>query len=532
MLGTPFILEKEFGPKMPINNGQFMSIFKGNGDLNLLPKGKNFFKRDVNGKIESLQLASLSINGSVSLNNLNIDYEIRLVNCDFNGNFILSKFNSSKIFMFSFCNISNNLEISNSKIDEFFLGDLNLNGGFAINQKSNFKLIHFQGFNLLNSGFLNNFYAEKFIIRRATLKHFKIFGYNSIIDELEIGYVYAEDMDIENSVINKILFTSTFRDNSKLLLNNNRINQLEFGNFVNKAHIEFINVEIGDFARDNSEILLKNVIDKNTLKEIEKIIIDKTSVENLLNKKVQELSYKDLKNIGGWEFQRKFYHKNAPEIISSLKIIKSDLGNIYFKNFNFENFKSVVIDDSELNLINLFNSYLPLKNIKGNPIALYETFNEMYNIATKKNNIRDRVEYYKASQHFLLKSSLNRKWYFRIPSIISSFTSKFYSNFGTRWTQSCMVTFLFGLLFFSLMMLSTNYDFDFKIRSSSWKNFKDLSAFFIQYLNPFHNIEFLDSYIYNISSSTKFVLFDFLGRIFISIGIFETIRSFRKYVRK
>jgi len=46
-----------------------------------------------------------------------------------------------------------------------------------------------------------------------------------------------------------------------------------------------------------------------------------------------------------------------------------------------------------------------------------------------------------------------------------------------------------------------------------------------------HRIDFMDKTGYEYSTDIFFVVLDFFGRIFISIGIFEIVLSFRKFVR-
>ena len=49
-----------------------------------------------------------------------------------------------------------------------------------------------------------------------------------------------------------------------------------------------------------------------------------------------------------------------------------------------------------------------------------------------------------------------------------------------------------------------------------------------EFINPTHKIDFIDDLKNEIGDWTRFL--DFFGRIIVGIGIYETIKSFRKYV--
>lgn len=77
------------------------------------------------------------------------------------------------------------------------------------------------------------------------------------------------------------------------------------------------------------------------------------------------------------------------------------------------------------------------------------------------------------------------------------------------------------------MLLMSNYDL-----AWSTDGFRENIANYIKFINPTHKLNFMDTEFYKYSDNDWFVIFDLLGRIFVGIGIFETIRSFRKYSRK
>ena len=278
----------------------------------------------------------------------------------------------------------------------------------------------------------------------------------------------------------------------------------------------------------------------NKLSEHQKEVLDRQPVKIDLQTPLRYFFIQvygvDMKYVNEFkEIQEELLLKNVDDSESSLlEINKATLGNCELKNVELDKFQVVKIIDTDLSTLKFFNSRFTVKSITGikdSYQALYETFNDLYTVVKNQNNKRDQIEYYKASQESLLRSYLtkeNRRK--KIPSIISLLTAKWYSNFGTRWTQAFLVTPLIAFLFFSLMMLCSNYDLEFSAKG--WANFQNLSVYYIQYLNPVHKFNFMDKIGgFTFSQNFPFVLLDFLGRIFVSIGIYEVIRSFRKYVR-
>jgi hypothetical protein len=57
-----------------------------------------------------------------------------------------------------------------------------------------------------------------------------------------------------------------------------------------------------------------------------------------------------------------------------------------------------------------------------------------------------------------------------------------------------------------------------------YAKFNDLK-YFLEFLNPTHKFD----YIQEDGLTTRFYLFDFIGRIFVGYGIYQFIQAFRKY---
>jgi len=357
--------------------------------------------------------------------------------------------------------------------------------------------------------------------------------YQTLIDFLELDGLKSSQINLTSgAVINKILIRRELDSSSTLNVDGIHINKLEFNEFINKGSVIFVNniVEEGRLKTHNKKII--DILSEEQIYQIgDRAQIEDGYYDKIKEKTISELNGSDYNNLGGSKIYAHL-HKLLYEIDSTdqsiIKIVKSDMGETYFKNFPFSNFESIEIVDSELNNTRYFNSFIPIHKVKGTPLSLYEVFNDLHNISLKRNNKRESVEYYKGAQKNILRFSLH-KWYKKIPSILSLGTSYVFSNYGTRWLQALGLTLLFGVIIFSSMMLFSHYDFDWTFTSKSVDNFVALISYYFQYLNPTHRVNFMDSQFTDLSQNNWFVGLDFCGRILISIGIFETVKSFRKY---
>lgn len=411
---------------------------------------------------------------------------------------------------------------------------------------------------------------EDFVLGRGVYQNVKIERVN--VNTMLLSGVY-ESLSINNCLLNKTIigennkftFVKEFLLNVGSEISNIQVSDIQFntltltGNCVEKNVIEIRNIKLHklmfDGFRNNGRLTLSHIFVEsfekklsdvkvqdyyNKLSEHQREVLDrqpvKINLNDLLHYFFVQVYGTDMKYVDEFmEIQEELLLKNADDSEGSLlEINKATLGNCELKNVELDKFKVVKIIDTDLSTLKFFNSRFAVKSVKGTKDsyqALYETFNDLYTVVKNQNNKRDQIEYYKASQENLLHSYLTKenRWK-KIPSIISLFIAKWYSNFGTRWTQAFFVTPLIAFLFFLPMMLCSNYDVDFSAKG--WTNFQSLSVYYIQYLNPVHKLNFMDKaggFIF--SQSFPFVLLDFLGRIFVSIGIYEVIRSFRKYVR-
>jgi len=365
-------------------------------------------------------------------------------------------------------------------------------------------------------------------------KYIGVYNDGTFVNSLSFSNVLEDStISIHNVAINRLFFSGRYYEKNTIDIENVKINTIRFNSFRNMGSLVFNNITVNKTNQKISNMTiseffrLKNISEqqKSIFQSYTPIVIDEslplyklhlTLDDPYLNEKQQLLL------------------TNENEIQNSLfEMDKVTLGDFEMKNVEMEKFMKISIINTDLSTIKLFNSSFPYKKVKGNNKALYEVFNDLYTVSIKQNNKRDQIEYYKASKSALFRSLFNRNWYRNIPSIISLGLSFIYSNFGTRWTQAFfLMTPVFGALFFCLMLLDSKYCFDFS--SNGFVHFRQLLVYYVRFLNPTHSLEFMDSIFinYKFSENLFFVIFDTFGRIFVGIGLFETVQSFRNYVRK
>lgn len=116
---------------------------------------------------------------------------------------------------------------------------------------------------------------------------------------------------------------------------------------------------------------------------------------------------------------------------------------------------------------------------------------------------------------------------FQLGNTIILFFSYVSNNYGRSWFRGVLFTMGFGWLFFYLLLITSN-SYEPALNLLSWEEMtnKDLGKLYLTFLTPTHKPDFFDG---KIDETLCTYLFDFLGRIFIAYGIYQTVQAFRKY---
>jgi len=214
---------------------------------------------------------------------------------------------------------------------------------------------------------------------------------------------------------------------------------------------------------------------------------------------------------------------------TQFRIDNSSPGILELKSLLFEQYQ-IEIKNSDLSSVKLLHSRIPDVMAEDDDLNYYNVYNDLYTAAVRQSNTKDKAFYYKTAQEYLysyLKDSAKADDR-DAGSRIAITVSKIYSHHGTDWIRACLVTFFITFLFFILFTLSLKeIDADVSGHGAAYFN-ETIMPYFFEFINPLHRIDFM-SKISPLGGCTAF--FDFLSRIFVSIGIFEIVRSFRKHVR-
>lgn len=200
----------------------------------------------------------------------------------------------------------------------------------------------------------------------------------------------------------------------------------------------------------------------------------------------------------------------------SQAIISGDL-KLFDLQFDTPNFKAPYISNKEeyQNAIDE-DGVIPLENRK-------ETFRIIKANAEKEKNYVDASRYrnyeYKTFRRLSQKRLFTNRFFSQLTNLPIIYLNKISNNYGSSFLVGLLFTLIVGVMFLSIIV------FGFLEKTPTWR-IEDLDwELFIQFLNPVHKMD-----IYKIKDLPSITyLLDFLGRIAVGYGIYQTIQAFRKF---
>lgn len=504
-------------------------------DGNTIP---NQFTKNVINESDTFQFEDVNFIDFVDIKKLNIQENIFFNNCNFSKVIKFSKSSLNKIW-FKNCTFNEILLVEGGKFnDSFWFQDCNFKESFIIrngyfenfffnNSESN-KEIRIDGGDFKRLHFIPK--SEKDIL--------KISGLLTFIDELSLTSNNGIKIIAEKTIIKKISCKGYLNNNSRIDFNDIRNNfNIEFNNVKNDGKIylskfqAILNYPLN--LNDREIDIIDSSIFKNRSEEYLKLIkTTKAKTVSELYNNFQTPNFVKEEIIDNYFSKIIDLGEKVDSSILFFKIQNSSIGYLELIDFEIDQFKNIFIESSDLSSIKLINSSFPINNnsissVDETFLNHYSIYNNLYISAKNQNNIKDRNKYFQASQKYLLKN-LKTNLFTNLPSITSNLISKLFSNYGQSWIQSLIVTVILSTSFFGFYLLSfKNIEFDFSCEG--WMFFQsNYLKFTPEFINPTHKIDFIEDLNKEIGEWTRF--FDFLGRVVVGIGIYETIKSFRKYV--
>ncbi|MDA3614737.1 hypothetical protein [Polluticaenibacter yanchengensis] len=243
----------------------------------------------------------------------------------------------------------------------------------------------------------------------------------------------------------------------------------------------------------------------------------------ILSSTVKNISFNSILNIG-------IISLNNVIMESGLfKIDNCNLGKIDFINCNFSEIKMIFLN-SKISEAFLSLSSFPKVVFNENGIDYLQTRLMHGQLATASLKQGDNVSHLDFSSNELYAHYKTLKWFSsKIFQKFNLWLNYISNDFGRNWVQSTGFSIAIGFIFFLLLLTSIE---NYKLR---YLDFKLLPAL-IKFLNPIRVYEldaiFNNTPIAGLKLNPRSYVIDFLGRIFLTYGYYQTIQAFRRFGRK
>ena len=392
------------------------------------------------------------------------------------------------------------------------------NSNFGITFKNLiFKNINTNSIKLINISIIENHFNNSLLIEK------------SIINELTLR-INIKQIDIIDSNFNNKIYLFLCIIEESLLISKSIFKELLFAQ--NDINI----LKIGDFKEGFSQENIKNYDVSNV---IEKLIIKNSKIKDL---QILNISNKiNLLHIYSFQFY-----------IENLQLNSLDFENLILSDFknskkidvtNCNNFNGITINKINVSNLRLDNNnffkIIKLNSIECNSLSIQKNFIDKINIIDLKiknleklnlNTILILKKYFRDNGYLdeeLKFNELEKNDLFKIKNIdwkdkIILFVKKI-SNHGTDWFKAVRVTLGISIIFYIIIffILNDNSKYCDIYSSFFWNGF-------LKYLNITDYSNPLSEQKLPIKNFWANLIF-YLGKIFLGIGIYETIISFRKY---
>lgn len=221
-------------------------------------------------------------------------------------------------------------------------------------------------------------------------------------------------------------------------------------------------------------------------------------------------------------------------------IQNSNLGNAEFINIDFSNFTETVILNCNISDITLTNSLFPKKiqieskepkigiNAKVPQKKKYLFLRESYRqlkLAMEKSGNKYYYLLYKSKEMYYQRKELklwNKNTFWDKLLLSINWLS---NNHGISWVRAIFFTLFCAFISFILLEYQSDKSVFTQMVGSTWDNSKNIVGAFINYIStyPILKVEGLDE------NDWKINLTILLSRIFVSVGVYQILISFRKY---
>ncbi|RZJ65621.1 MAG: hypothetical protein EOO50_13305 [Flavobacterium sp.] len=337
------------------------------------------------------------------------------------------------------------------------------------------------------------------------------------------------NFSISDAIINTFEIRGDFNSASRINITSIRNNIMFLDSVNNDGRFYFTKItpsEVLTLDFPSLESLSKSIEDASMLKAVN-YLSKFHAINSFPDLYHSVMISQDIKDYLYFHYFQKIAIQDFSTSNHTLRIQNCSMGVFEIKNTKLQYYKLIIMS-SDLSGIKLIKSKFPVVKNNWTFDDGLSFYNDLYTSASKQNNSQDKIDYYVAAQYFAyqrLKGDSNS--FSKLGNMITLLTSRCISNHGSNWLQAVFVTFAFGLISFILFIVSLeNYHLDCSQIGINYF-FTNVLSFLPQFLNPLHKIDFIDGGLLGLWSGWV----DLLSRIIIGVGLFETVRSFRKYVR-
>jgi hypothetical protein len=472
--------------------------------------------------------------------NINSSRKVIFKECVFNEAVLFKGF--VRTFAFEGCFFNNVLKLEIEAETLVIYNSHNCTGSIIFNGLARF--LHIRSLSLTELTLLVNSNFDDFLVENLI-----------VLDEFKISGIINGKLNLSDVTIDKLYFCefSSAGDSEINISDSSSINEIlsdKKGQLPNikiiHSVVGFINLSaqkiLGLFVID-SKITRGVLLDFNYLEGITVYFGNSTFTHiNFLGSiypstdltirdcYMDDLHFHSFFNKGHFRIERLMFKKK-----SNIGIIgKSDFGKAKIIETDFSN-TNIQIDYFTIIEAELINVDFPkrINKVDGRSgFAKEKDFFGQLQVVYQKRGDSIRAYEYQArevSSYFSSLFIISKDW----NKVITLFLNWISNDFGRNWGRGILFSIAVGLLFFSFLIPSTQqYNIGF-----SWHETIRLIPSFLKFMNPLRHFETkelfknIDGCIV-ITLSNWSYLWDFLGRIFVAYGYYQTIQAFRKYGRK
>lgn len=267
----------------------------------------------------------------------------------------------------------------------------------------------------------------------------------------------------------------------------------------------------------------------------------------------------NLKSISQWkDFKKDEYKKILREdgeyrfestcLLSSLRLVDSDLGKTQFINCDLTQFQYFEFSNTKMLDVFVAGSQMPgdnaflLPNDEKNPLRVaeqkrlaYGQFKKIYEaqgdtagslryLAYEMDAYREQLKGEKTKPQFSKKWWSDKKAWDNRGERATLWLNKYSTNYGNNWLRGLIMTLLMMFICFTIFCWMLGYRL-----GNDWNKFGELVSYAPFYLNPLRDLDSVSLIKENETQIEWYArLWDFISRIIVAYFAYQTIQAFRK----